>query len=221
MDLISIINRSIEKIQNQEMRRYIGASSIGNPCVRAIWYGYKGVIGEAIDPKLQITFDIGKKVEELILSYLEVSEVKIIRANEESKFLYCEDSNIPEFQGHMDAILELGDRKVILEIKTAKSSSFSTFKKDGLKKWSNSYYAQLQSYMGMSSIYESIIIAINKDSSEMHSEWVYFNEDDYINLRGKVSYIKSFEEPPARINNNSCFHICQKCKFKMICHYGG
>ena len=78
----------------------------------------------------------------------------------------------PYSQGHFDAIIFLGSQKAILEIKTAKDASFKVFVNKGLKVWSPRYYAQVQSYMGMSGIYSAYILVLNKDNSEIFDELV-------------------------------------------------
>lgn len=220
MDLIKAINNAIETRIKRDTRSYIGASSIGNPCLRAIWYGYKGYESAGFPTSTQITFDIGKSLEELLLNYIELSGIKVERANESNDFLKCVHPKIKEFQGHIDGLIHVeNDSPIILEIKTAKASSFNVFKKDGLETWSKIYYSQIQSYMGMTGYHRAIILVINKDSSELHMEWVYFDEDYYSLLSEKAQYIKTQSEPPARINNNSCFYMCARCVFKNVCHY--
>lgn len=221
MNLIKAIHSATQLRSPQEIRRYIGASSIGKTCLRSIWYGFHGFVSDKIPPSLQITFDIGKSLEKLLMEYISISGIKVEEPNEKNNFLFCQDKDVPEMQGHMDAVLYLDDiSSTILEIKTAKSSSFNKFKKDGLVEWSDSYNYQIQSYMGMSGIHDAIILVINKDSSEICMENVSFDEALYVYIKIKsLSIINSVTAPP-KISNNSCYYICKLCNYKEICHYG-
>ena len=221
MDILKLINKAVSAANPKEYRQYIGASSIGKPCKRAIWYGYHGAEQKDVSSALQITFDIGKTLEKLLLEYIGLTDLKLEIPLEENKWLFCQDSELKEFQGHMDGLLYLDELSpTVLEIKTAKSSSFQKFVKDGLLKWNYIYYAQLQAYMGMANLNEGILLAINKDNSELHMETVEFDYDYYELLKDKVRTILESKEPPDKINNNSCFIICQRCDFQKICHYG-
>ena len=153
MDILKLINKAVSAANPKEYRQYIGASSIGKPCKRAIWYGYHGAEQKDVSSALQITFDIGKTLEKLLLEYIGLTDLKLEIPLEENKWLFCQDSELKEFQGHMDGLLYLDELSpTVLEIKTAKSSSFQKFVKDGLLKWNYIYYAQLQAYMGMANL---------------------------------------------------------------------
>lgn len=221
MDLIKIINDVIEHSSHKDDRPYIGASYIGNACIRSIWYAYKNYDVDVIRQKRRLTFDIGKAIEKLILNYLDEAGCTIEYACVDNDFLLVQHSDIPDFQGHMDALLHTTSLKtIILEIKSAKNSSFNVFKKKGLKEWSKTYYTQCQAYMGLSGYKECIIIVVNKDTSEIAQELVTFDEDFYFQLVQKVKYIKSYIDPPPKINNNSCFYLCTMCNYRAVCHYG-
>lgn len=219
MDISAIITKAIAEFPNDEPRRYIGASSIGKKCNRAIWYGFHGAESSAIPPSLRTTFDVGKRLEGLVLDYMEQAGLSVVRPSPGNSYLFYQDSESPIFQGHADGLLILPhSASVILEIKTAKSSSFSQFKKHGLKQWQETYYAQLQSYMGMSGYERAVLVAINKDSSELHHEWVDYDDVYYHELRCKAVAIAGAEDAPPKINNSPLFILCNRCSFKGVCH---
>jgi CRISPR/Cas system-associated exonuclease Cas4 (RecB family) len=196
-------------IENETPRDYIGASSIGSPCMRQIWYAYNGYVGEPISPRLARTFEIGKRLEGMVLDDLESAGLYVIR-----DWWDLVDRELPYFKGHVDAVI--GD--AIIEVKTAKDSSFKQFVKHGLRKWSPQYYAQLQAYMGMSGICESYLICLNKDTSELHDEQVMFQPQYYDGLRLKAEMIHAAQEPPPRVNHSPVFYVCKTCRYRRVCH---
>ena len=219
MDLTAIITRTISELPQDEPRKYIGASSIGHACSRAIWYGFHGFERQPIKSNVRVTFDIGKRLETLPIEYLRKSGMRVIEPMETNDWLFYQDKDVPIFQGHADGILLIEhEEPAILEIKTAKNSLFQLFKNKGLQSWSPSYYAQVQSYMGMSGYKKAALIAVNKDTSEFHHEWVSFDDTFYSELKIKALAISTIEEPPERINKSPLFLTCQNCSYKGVCH---
>lgn len=222
MDLIKIINEAIENMPPDEHRSYVGASGIGSECWRSIWYSFKGVQGIPFTARQRRTFEIGKRLEDMVLDYIELAGFKLIRPAPGSKGIPCEDNEFPIFKGNMDGILFVtANHQVVLELKTAKSSEYKKFVESGVKIWKPTYYAQIQSYMGMKGLKHAVIIVINKDTSEWHAEWVEFDEIFFYELRAKAVMISEMEEAPAKINANPCYWICQSCKYKDLCHKPG
>lgn len=210
INLPALLDKQLIDHHVQEKRNYIGASQIGNPCQRAIWYDYKHYPKKPYSAKQLRTFEIGKRLESMILSELTVSNIKWSN--------YDIVDTIPFFRGTCDAILSINDQKYILEIKTAKDVSFKKFIKLGLKDWNKQYYAQIQTYMGLYNIEKGILLAINKDTSELHQEEINFDPIYYMTLKSNASYIAEQKEPPERINKSPLFYICSMCQYKELCH---
>lgn len=202
-----------------EARRYIGASSIGKPCSREIWYGFHGVRGNLSSPELRRTFEIGKRLEGMVVDYIYKSDWTLERPSEKNNFLAVKDDEVSLFRGHMDGIIKK-PMQAVLEIKTAKDSSYKRFVKHGLKVWSEVYYAQIQAYMGMSDIELGVVVALNKETSEIHHEWVKYDDVFYHELRMKALAISSVGEPPEKINKSPLYYLCNRCQFKVTCHGG-
>lgn len=216
------LTKYIEKHQKSiidEPRDYIGASSIGAECDRQIWYECKGYQGEPLDTKYRRVFDMGRWLESLVVQWLREAGFRIETANEKNSLLEVVASDMPYFKGHMDGLILIGDHeKHILEIKSAKDSSYKTFVSKGIKLWFPRYYAQLQSYMGMSGIHNAIILVLNKDSSDICDNLVTFNQKEYDNLKERAQRIYLSEKEPPRINESPAWYLCRICKFRKICH---
>ncbi len=207
-----IIKRQ-EKIEDDE-RDYIGASSIGSDCLRQIWYQFKGIKAEAIPTKFRRTWAIGKRLEGLILDWLEESGLEIART-----WYDLQSKMVPEFKGHLDSVwTKKGEAVAIIEVKTAKDASFKIFVKKGVKVWNPQYYAQIQSYMGMSGIFSTYILVLNKDNSDISDELVEFDPTFYVNLECKALMISKAVVPPPRVHGSPLWYQCKMCKFNKVCH---
>lgn len=195
------------------IRNYIGASSIGSDCLRQIWYEFKGVKSSGVSAKVKRTWEIGRRLESMILDLLEGAGIKLLRN------VHFEAPSLPLFQGNVDALwLVSDDERAIIEIKTAKDKSFILLLKDGVKKWSEKYYAQIQAYMGMSDIHEAYIIVLNKDTSELYDARIEFDYDYYLRLHDKALMISEAVVSPPRINGSPLWYMCKMCKFNKVCH---
>lgn len=212
------LTKRIEKMQEKiedEKRDYIGASSIGSDCLRQIWYQFKGVKAENVPTKFRRSWAIGKCLEGIILDWLEASGVKIARLwfDLRSKKVSC-------FQGHLDAVWidSKGNAKAIIEVKTAKDASFKIFVKKGCKIWNPQYYAQIQAYMGMSGIFNTYILVLNKDNSDLFDELVTFDPVFYEKLEDKAAMIATAHVEPPRVHGSPLWYQCKMCKFNKTCH---
>jgi len=209
--------KKIEKVQSRDdkkTRDYIGASGIGADCLRQIWYEFKGVEAESVPTKIRRTWAIGRHLEGLILDWLSEAGIEIART-----WADLVADEMPFFKGHLDSVwMKKGKPFAIIEIKTAKDTSFNIFVKKGLRTWNPQYYAQIQSYMGMSGIHSAYILVLNKDNSEIADELVTFDAAFYQTLRNKASMIANANVPPPKINGSPLWFQCKTCKFNKVCH---
>lgn len=215
---IKKLSKLIDKIKTKpdEPRPYIGASSIGSDCMRQIWYGYKGYEGEQHTPRMQRNIDIGKRFESMVLDWLEAAGVKVERPSEKNNYLSFSDNEITYFCGHADALLPKLD--AVIDVKVIKASSWREFVRKGLFSWSPVYYAQLQSYMGMGDIPYAYLMALNKDTGELHDERIAFDANYYKSLKMRAEMIAISESEPPRVSNHPGWWLCKICKYKGVCH---
>jgi hypothetical protein len=220
MNLLSLINKVLED-KEDEPRAYIGASSIGNPCERAIWYGLNYPHEKEVSPKQKLTFEIGKKLESMIKRFIFQSyDLDLYDMHLYTNLNEGVCKKYPLFKGNYDGVIcvKSNNKQYILEIKTANDSSFNTFKNKGIRLWYPEYYDQVQSYMGMSGIHASILLAINKNTSDLHEEIIIFDEHRYKFLVQKAQRIgESLIEPP-KINESPSYFKCKMCFYRKFCH---
>ncbi len=216
---LKIVDQAIQKNHLEEFRPYIGASSIGNQCYRAIYYGLHNQKKSDIEPKLIRTFAIGKRLETMIYDYLILAGFTVEIPTQSNDFLYVVDDEFKFFSGHMDGIVYFTDiQKLVLELKTAKAEEYKKFCDLGLKGWSQTYYSQVQAYMGMSKINHCIFIVLNKNTGDWSCEIIEFDRMFYEELKTKAYMIYNAEHEPERINKNPSYWICQRCFYKETCH---
>ena len=217
------ISKKIEKYQSlieDDERDYIGASSIGSDCLRAIWYQFKGVKAQKVPSKFRRTWAIGKALEQVVHNWLCDVGIVVVRSWPE-----LVHPTMPFFKGNVDGVwmksrYKIHDQKpkAIIEIKTAKDASFKIFVKKGVKAWNPQYYAQIQAYMGLSGIHSTYILVLNKDNSDISDELVLFDPEFYKKLEEKAAFVNGANVEPPRIHGSALWYQCKMCKFNKVCH---
>lgn len=193
-------------------RGYIGASGIGHPCSRKIWYELKYPEDKSIKSARVIRIlEMGDMIEEMLLTHLERLGLKVLRLKK-----HLVDDELKYFGGHVDAILP--DDEVVLEIKSAKDSSFKLFQNKGLKGWWPAYHAQVQCYMAFTNLRKACVLALNKDTADLHAEIVDYDPEEYAKLKHKAQAIYNSDSEPPRISENPTWFQCKMCDFQRQCH---
>lgn len=145
----------------QEKGNYLRLSSSGK-CPRAIAYSviYQNVESDEIkdlSPRAVSIFQMGHALHELERAI--ISEVNELVSVEEEVYLEVDGYKIP---GHIDGILRLSDRDVILDIKTVNERTFNEFKKEPRIDYVN----QLNAYMHATGLREAYLWVYNKNTSD-------------------------------------------------------
>lgn len=205
--ITEIIHKALAS-KRDEKRNYIGASSIGRQCSRAIYYQLHDAPKEPIKPSLALTFVLGHTVEAMLLDWIE--SVHPIQRNVGLIGTIIE--------GHADAIITMDGVDYILEIKTANSASFNQAKKNGVFRWRPQYFDQVQAYMGMAHVERAIVLVFNKDTSELYEELIAFDQLHYELIVERARQIKIAVEPPVKFSDSAMNFVCKFCEFRVHCH---
>lgn len=211
-----------KKYGNEESRTYLGASIIGKPCSRALWYGFRWAKKEKFSGRLLRLFQTGHLAEPRFVSDLRGIGSTVYDVNPQTGAQYSFSDCHGHFRGNTDGMAQFlptgGKRWHICEYKTHGSKSFATLKKDGVKKAKPEHWAQMNVYMGWSQIDRALYLAVNKDTDELHSERLEFDPVEFERTRAKAASIIFAEQPPAKISDDPKFYICNMCTFSGVCH---
>ena len=195
--------------QRQKARRYVGMSGIGNPCELAVWLGFRGVTPAPIDGRACMIFDLGDRVEQAVLKWIEAAGFKVEGRQEDFSDLGG------HFRGHCDGIIHgVTQEPHILEIKSAKAAKFEKFQKQGVANTSALYAAQVQCYMAYSGLQRAIWVVMNKDTCELYTERAYFNRQEFERLREKAARIIHAQSPESLQTDKT---FCNWCDFRFFC----
>lgn len=221
----------LEQHKSQEKRDYLGASQLGDECIRKIQLQY---IKHEIDVTAQNvrTFAIGHHLETLIAEWMILAgfDLKTKDENGEQFSFSVADGKLA---GHVDGVIygwpeslaerNFGSRRHALwECKTLNSKSWSDTAKRGVLVTKPLYYAQIQLYMAYLDLTENpcVFTALNKDTSELYFELIPFDAECAQRYSDRaVQIIKASENDELLpcISSDSSFFKCKMCGFRKQC----
>ena len=221
--VVAAIYEYYEKKYGSELARpYLGASSVGKPCSRALWYGFRWAAKEKFSGRLLRLFQTGHLAEPRFVEDLRGIGATVYDVNPSTGNQYNFVDVSGHFRGNADGMAQFiptgGKKWHLCEFKTHGSKSFATLKKDGVKKAKPEHWIQMNTYMGWSNIDRALYLAVNKDTDELHSERLEFDPVEFERTRSKAASIIFAEQPPAKISDDPKFYICNMCTFSGVCH---
>ena len=213
----------------EPQRPYLGASSIGKSCARALWYGFRWSKPPEFSGKLYRVFQSGHLQEPRVYADLTAIGCTVYDCNPATgkQWSWREPTN-PHFRGNADGIItNLPQAKAphILEIKTSSDKMFKVLQKDGVKQAKPEHYAQMQVYMkwsidqfGKDGCHRALYLVVNKDNDSIYTERLEYSKEDAQALVDKALAIVQANEPPVGVSTDPTWYECKWCDYKDICH---
>lgn len=209
---------------SEKQRPYLGASSIGKPCSRALWYGLRWAKAAQFSGRMYRLFQTGHLQEPRVLKDLKVIGCKVegIDPSTGRQWAFSEASLGHHFAGNCDGVVSGvpggGSKRHILEIKTASAKAFAQLVKDGVQKAKPEHFAQMQIYMHWAGLERALYLAVNKDTDDIHTERVHYDKAFAQGLIDKAGAIIFAVEPPAKLSEDASWFECKFCDYASICH---
>lgn len=212
-----IYNALENKLEIDMPRDYLGMSQLGHPCKRYLFYYFRWCFTRTITQRQKRIFARGDLEEPRVIADFEKIGMKV--SDDQYELIgfagHC--------KGHIDGVVERvpGAEKTphLLEIKTAKASSFTKFKKEGVKKANENYWAQAQIYMYKMGLTRTLFSVTNKDTEERYFERIHLDKEAAEMYDMVAMEIIGSEELPIKIGGAEWFQ-CKMCDAKEICHFG-
>jgi len=210
--------QAIASIQTpQELRPYLGASSIGHSCERFLWYSFRWCFQEDISERQARLFGRGHREEPVIIEMLKKVGIQFWGDQDEIVFAHG------HCRGHRDGVclgvLEAPKTPHLAEFKTMNDANFKEVCKAGVKVSKPGYYAQCQLYMKFFKLTRTLFVAINKNTDAAYFERLRYDADYATSLERKGEDIILSEEPPSK-RFEPTWYECRYCAANKICHVG-
>ena len=215
-EIVAAIDAGYDAEPIKKARDYIGASAVGHPCDAMLALGMRGMPDNPASARLKRIFMMGHMLEDKVVRDLKTkSDLRVWEVDGLTNKQFAYEAWGGHISCHTDGQVEVGDEVLILEVKSMNSASFSKFKKDGVKYSHPRYYAQVQMMMGMSGFLRTLFIAICKDNSEYHVEFVDFDPIESSFIASRVERVLAGDA--RRIATDPADWRCKDCFKRDAC----
>jgi CRISPR/Cas system-associated exonuclease Cas4 (RecB family) len=182
-------------------------------CPRAIFFKFKNVPREAIEPNVLRMFDHGDHIHNLIMKpLLSIKEIHVVAS----------EVNIPPqelISGRADAIISDGKNLYVLDIKSMNSMIFKNLlepKEENIN--------QVQLYLHFFKVPKGILLYVSKDNQQLKEFIIDYDRELALSLLAGLTDLKTkinSDIIPDRIPTYPEEWQCQYCQFKEICKIAG
>lgn len=224
------INAFCVKLYPNDHRNHLGASEIGEPCARRLWYSFRWMMRETFtgdDRKMLRLFNRGHETEPRYIEWLEGIGCKISSHSDDGN-QWRISKHQQHFGGSLDGRIWLPESynlpvEFLWECKTHNDKSFKKLvKTKNLSLSKPKHFAQMNTY-GSDEIYNldyGIYCAINKNDDEIYIEIVTLDHEAGKKNVRKAGHIIFSQTAPGRISASPAFDECKYCPMGGICHKG-
>jgi hypothetical protein len=216
----------VEKQSSQAPRGYLGASIIGKPCERALWYGFRlGISGgvSAFSGRMLRLFETGHLYEPRLIEWLRMTGATVHDSNPDTGDQWAVNAINGHFRGHMDGLveglLEAPKAVHVAEFKTHNAKSFAQLQRHGVAIAKPEHVAQMQVYMHLGGYTRAVYLAANKDTDDLYLERIHYDVAHANAIMAKAERIIYSDSAPLKISDDAESFACRFCDFKAHCHY--
>ena len=215
----------------EKPRGYLGASSIGKACSRALWYGFRLSKQPSFDGRMYRLLQSGHLQEPRVVADLRAIGCTVYDLDPATgkQWSFSEPSTGHHLKGNADSVV-LGVPQApkaahILEVKTSGTKAFAELKKVSVELAKPEHFAQMQIYMhwtiaryGEDGCRRALYVCVNKDTDEIYTERLEYSKATAQAIVDKANAIIQAQEPPQRLSNDPSYYICKWCDYSAMCH---
>lgn len=214
------INEQQYRDQESSFRRHLGASKIGEPCARNVWFGFRWARDTKAEARMLRLWNRGHIEEPRFAQYLREVGATVWTADDKGKQFRIVDCG-GHFGGSCDGVAVnvpgLPAHPVLLEMKTHNEKSFAKLKKEGLLKSKPMHFKQAQVYMRGLGLAGCLYMAVNKNDDDLFLYYFPRDVQEGEQLKAKAESIIFTDQAPARIADSPSWFACTFCDFKGVC----
>lgn len=232
MDLIEIQERLKSDIDEHCVRKYsdghrghLGASQIGDPCPRKLWYQFRWVKAENFDARMLRLFNRGHREEERFIELLRGIGCEVRDVNPDTGDQYRVSAHHGHFGGSEDSRVLLPERYnitewLLAEFKTHNLNRWELLKKKGFRKElsTEKHWCQMCTYGNLDGFKYGLYLTVCKNDDNLHLEVVDIDislGEKMVEKGGKIIFSRV---APPKLSMTSTHYKCKNCHFSEICH---
>jgi hypothetical protein len=227
--IVELIDKAlIAKNGKAAPRNYLGASLLGEECLRKLQFHFFHVPydeGKGPDGRILRIFERGNDSEKRMISHLRLAgfDLRTTGKNGRQFEFSLLDGLI---KGHCDGVIVAGPQVIqypaLWENKCLGAKYWKQLEKERLKKFSPVYYGQVQIYMAYFELTDNpaLFTAVNADTEEAYVELVPFDAETAQKVSdAAVTVIKACQagELLPRLSDDPSFFKCRWCDWHDRC----
>lgn len=209
--------------KEESHRSHLGASLMGKPCARALWYDFHWATGKKFAGRMVRLFNRGHMEEGRVVALLELIGIEVFQFDENGK-QYKITGSAGHYGGSGDGILKgvpdlpSGERAVF-ECKTFSLKTFTDLVKRGVRESKYEHWAQMQQYMTKWRIGFALYTAVCKDNDEIYMEIVVCDPASGQQLVDRADKIIWMQRAPDKFGNppSPGNMTCRWCDHNEVC----
>lgn len=218
----------IKQHKAESPRQYLGASQLGDPCLRRLQYSYshtpKDGCAEFTGGLLRI-FATGHAFEELAVTWLRAAGFDL-RTTSRTGSQFGFETAEGRIKGHIDGVIVAGPEGLsypaLWECKSMNAKNWRELVKRGVAVSKPGYYVQMQLYMAYMGLTDQpgILTVVNKDNSELWHEQVPFDASvaqKYSDRAVQILKATEAQEWLPRIAADPHYFECKICPYQKRC----
>ncbi len=221
---VDAIMASYEDAQGDGFREHLGASLIGKPCERALWYDFRWATRSRHDGRILRLFETGQREEERLVRNLRATGATVLEVDPATGRQFRVEAHGGHFGGSLDGIAlglcEAPKTWHVIEFKTHSAKSFAQLVAKGVVASKPQHAAQMQIYMHLMGLTRAFYLAVCKDTDALYAERVEADPAEAGRLLAKASRIINAARPPSRISEDPAWFECRMCSHRDVCHEG-
>lgn len=210
-----------EATQEDGRRPHLGASLIGGPCERALFYTFRWATNKKHPGRLLRLFQTGHLEEERVAKNLRDIGIELLTESPNGG-----QWSIKDFGGHFGGSVDgvgLGAPEgpkswFVWENKSSNTKAFKELQAKGVQVAKPMHYAQATTYMGYLGIERALYTCVCKETDDIYVEWIHFDPVEFAKIKARAERIIRSAEPPLRISNDPSFYQCKFCDHWDVCH---
>ena len=201
----------------------LGASSIGKPCARQLWYAFRWSRVTFVNGRIARLFKVGNRAEpELVKEVQRIGGTVKAEDPATGRQLQWFDHG-GHFTVKIDGIAYRlpefdDDEPTLLEFKSAKNTAFNAMVRHGITAKEPGYVVQAQIGMHYSGAKRALILVEGKNDSDLHSEIIQYDETASLEYIARAKRIIESDSVPPRAGGSPDDFICRFCQYAEICH---
>lgn len=236
-EIVKQIDGRVAATENRERgRRHLGASSIGSPCPRAVYYSWRWFYQVHHGGRLLRLWARGHREEDNLIGLLGRVGIKVLDRNPDTGEQFKFSAHMGHFGGSCDGWIvpftpfeyepghylefDLPAGIGLFEAKTYNDKRFKTLSTGGVLSTAPEYYNQMQIYMKAFGLAWALFLAVNKNDDTLYAEVIHYREEIAEAYFDRAAKIIEAKAPPKRITEDPSWFKCKMCDFREVCHKG-